>query len=560
MKAIRAAALCGLIHPLAAGAADGDPLMLLGAMLAIAASTFVSEDLACIGAGALAAQGGIGFAPAAFACFSGIFMGDALTMLTGRWLGRKALTRAPLRWVLSPQSVDRSAVWFSQRETAAIFVSRLLPGSRVATYFAAGVFSRRPGWILACMAAAAALWAPALVGASMLLGREFVERISGSAIGALLAAALCVLLLTRLARALATHRGRRMLAGAIKRWARWEFWPMWLFYPPVILHIARLAIRYRGLTFTACNPGIPASGIVGESKIDILDKLGQPGGYAEGSVARATLIPHTLPLEAQLARARAFMSEHALTYPVALKPNRGERGAGVSIARDDAAVERHLRASTDDTVIQAYVPTGASGGEYGVFYYRFPDEAHGRVFRITDKRMPVLTGDGVRTLEQLILDDPRAVAMARHYIQMQGTRAYEVIPSGGRVQLVELGTHSRGSIFLDGTALRTPALEAAIDRVSRRFDGFFFGRYDIRTADTEAFRRGEGFQVIELNGVTSEATSIYDPRYSVIDAYRTLFAQWRIAFEIGARNRARGARVLRLKDLWRLLRTRGRDD
>jgi hypothetical protein len=252
------------------------------------------------------------------------------------------------------------------------------------------------------------------------------------------------------------------------------------------------------------------------------------------------------------------MSGHALTYPIALKPDRGERGAGVSIARDDAALERHLRESLEDTVIQAYVPTGALGGEYGVFYYRLPNETRGRVFRITDKRMPVLTGDGVRTLETLILDDPRAVAMARRYIEMQGARAGDIIAAGEQVQLVELGTHSRGSIFLDGSALLTPALEAAIDRISKRFDGFYFGRYDIRTQDTEAFRRGEAFQVIELNGVTSEATSIYDPKYTVTDAYRTLFEQWRLAFRIGAENRARGAKVLGLRDLARLIRARGR--
>jgi len=52
-------------------------------------------------------------------------------------------------------------------------------------------------------------------------------------------------------------------------------------------------------------------------------------------------------------------------------------------------------------------------------------------------------------------------------------------------------------------------------------------------------RRGV-FQVIELNGVTSEATSIYDPAKALFDAYRTLFAQWRLAFAIGAENRERG--------------------
>ena len=46
--------------------------------------------------------------------------------------------------------------------------------------------------------------------------------------------------------------------------------------------------------------------------------------------------------------------------------------------------------------------------------------------------------------------------------------------------------------------------------------------------------------MIELNGVTSEATSIYDPKNSVFAAYGILFEQWRIAFEIGAQNRERG--------------------
>jgi hypothetical protein len=62
-------------------------------------------------------------------------------------------------------------------------------------------------------------------------------------------------------------------------------------------------------------------------------------------------------------------------------------------------------------------------------------------------------------------------------------------------------------------------------------------------------RAGRNLKVIELNGVTSEATSIYDPRNSVLAAWRVLFAQWRIAFEIGAQNRKRGARPA---GVWRL--------
>ena len=51
---------------------------------------------------------------------------------------------------------------------------------------------------------------------------------------------------------------------------------------------------------------------------------------------------------------------------------------------------------------------------------------------------------------------------------------------------------------------------------------------------------GRNMKIVELNGVTSEATHIYDPKLSLVDAYRVLFQQWRIAFEIGNLNRVRG--------------------
>ena len=111
---------------------------------------------------------------------------------------------------------------------------------------------------------------------------------------------------------------------------------------------------------------------------------------------------------------------------------------------------------------------------------------------------------------------------------------------------------SRGAIFLDGAHARTPALEDAVDRIGRAVDGFCFGRFDVRAESLEAFKDGR-FAVIELNGVTSEATNIYDPVNRLWTAYRILFAQWRIAFEIGAANRACGVTPTRLRDLFALV-------
>jgi hypothetical protein len=147
--------------------------------------------------------------------------------------------------------------------------------------------------------------------------------------------------------------------------------------------------------------------------------------------------------------------------------------------------------------------------------------------------------------------------MAPYYFKLHDDDLFDVPERGEAVQLVEIGTHSRGALFLDGTDLKTPALEAAIDRISKAFDGFFFGRYDIRTPSVEDFQQGRNLKVVELNGVTSEATSIYDPQNGVFEAYRVLMEQWRIAFEIGAENVRRGVRPSTVGELWRALRGTG---
>ena len=82
-------------------------------------------------------------------------------------------------------------------------------------------------------------------------------------------------------------------------------------------------------------------------------------------------------------------------------------------------------------------------------------------------------------------------------------------------------------------------------------DGFFIGRYDIRYASDDDLRAGHSFQIIELNGAASEATSIYDSRNSLLAAYRTLFRQWELVFAIGAENRRRGSKPTGLALLWR---------
>jgi hypothetical protein len=339
----------------------------------------------------------------------------------------------------------------------------------------------------------------------------------------------------------AVKRRRRNFVGWWKRRYRWEFWPPYLFYIPVVAYIAYLGIRFRSWTlFTAANPAIPAGGFVGESKHQILDHLKDAAQWLPCSALLVSGVP-----KERIAKAEEFMRQRGLQFPVVLKPDAGQRGSGVAIVRSPEQLSEYLTHSSFPAILQEYV----AGEEYGIFYYRYPGSNRGRVFSVTEKRMPVLLGDGKCTLEELILADDRAVCMSGFYLRRNSDRTHRVPAAGESVQLVEIGTHCRGAIFLDGGELITPALEEVIDQIAKTFDGFFFGRFDIRVPSRQDIMTGRNIKIIELNGVTSEATHIYDPKLSLVEAYRVLFRQWRIAFEIGDFNRARGIRPASVADL-----------
>ena len=517
-------------------------------MVLLALATLVSEDLTCIGAGLLVARGAMDFVPATIACLLGIFIGDMLLYVAGRWIGPPALRRAPLKWMLKPNHLVRGAAFFQKQGPALVFATRFVPGTRLPTYFAAGMF-RAPflkfaGWFLL----AAAVWTPLLVGLARWLGGPLLgwfESFERYALLGLVAVILLLWMIVKIAVPLCSHRGRRLLLSSWRRKTRWEFWPMWLFYPPVVVCVLWLAIRYRSLTlFTAANPSIPHSGVIRESKSEILRGLGDVP-----EVARWRLVDLKAP-EVMLGELREFMTLQSLTFPVVLKPDVGERGSGVEVVHSEDAAQAYFAEAKEPTIAQEYI----RGREFGVFYYRYPDEAEGHLLSITDKRLIGVTGDGVTNLEALILEDDRAVCMAPFFIDQLGARLSEVPKVGEWVALTEVGTHCRGALFLDGGEHVTEPLRTCIDRVSRGFEGFYFGRYDLRVPSEEDLRLGRNLKVLELNGVTSESTDIYDPKHGLWHAYRTLFRQWQIAFEIGVRNREAGVKPSGVLALWTLMR------
>lgn len=520
----------------------------------LAALTFVTEDAVAVGGALLAALGRLGWPTAFWGVFLGIWAGDAVLYGLARRWGRGLLIHPRAqRWVL-PARLAAAERWFAERGTAALWLCRMIPGFRLPTYLAAGLL-RMPFLRFALATGVAAfVWTGAIFVFIRILGDQAINAL-GEVHGALLVLVGIGLVSALASRGAPPFRESRLgprLRGWLGRWARWEFWPPWVFYAPVVLHCLWLSIRHRGCTLpTVANPGMPHGGVVGESKFEILrDLMATSPEFTAAAIRIESGSPAT-----RLATLRAWMREQTLGFPVVLKPDLGQRGAGFRIVTGPGEALAHFHAIPAPLVAQRHVP---GPFEAGVFYVRRPGEPRGRILGITEKVFPRLIGDGLRTLEELLWDEPRARCLTSRYLERLGARTSEVLPAGETLALVQAGNHAQGCVFRDGAAWWTPALEERFDAISRRLSGFHFGRYDVRFSSLEAFRAGEDFRILELNGAAAEMTSIYDARHSLWTGYRTLFDQWRLAYEIGALNRQRGWRptppLVLLRTWWKAAR------
>ena len=508
-------------------------------------ATFVLEDAAAIGAGLLLAAGRISWPAAFLACFLGIWLGDMGLYALARFAGRNWFEKLVLK--KHSAKVARSENWFRERGTTILIFSRAIPGTRLPTYLAAGFLRVPLARFLIITGAAAFVWTFIILFLTQVFGAHITQWLGRYQSGSLFllgAGILLVVALQMLRRALMNFDWRKFSTG-FARWTRWEFWPMWLFYPPVAIHCLWLAVKYRGTMLpTVANPGIFSGGIVGESKMQTLRDL---MNTSPEFTAEAELLTGD-SAKARLISLHEICARTNISHPFILKPDLGQRGAGIKLIRNESQAEDYLKETSAPLLVQRF----AEGPhEAGIFYYRFPDQPRGHVFAITEKFFPVVAGNGKSTIAELVWRDDRARFMAEKYLQRLGARQNDVLAAGETQPLVQAGNHAQGCIFRDGMNLNSPALEQRIDEISRKVSGFFIGRYDIRFASAEDLRAGKNFQIIELNGAAAEATSIYDARNTLWSAYRTLFRQWDLVFAIGAENRRRGCATMKISDCWR---------
>jgi membrane protein DedA with SNARE-associated domain/pimeloyl-ACP methyl ester carboxylesterase len=531
-------------------------------VLLIIVGTFISEDLTVIAVGLLLVTGQIDYGVALLGCFLGIVLGDYGLWALGRFGGTRLL-RVPLfRRVVSEQQLEHWGRVLGRHTAKAVFLSRMLPGTRLPMYIAAGIVPGHNRKFLFWVTIAVGVWTPTLLILTGLIGPKllgFFETIFHGP-WAILAAFVVLVALLRIASLEATEIGRARLRAGIQRFVQPEFWPLWVFYSPLLVWLPMLALRHRSITvFTCANPGIPnGGGVVGEQKSRIVEGFANGGAPVLHAVVISPIDDDTLN-DQEIARRRAQTLLDALadpasglgSFPVVLKPDAGQRGFGVRIVENKERAIEYFEQAEGTVVAQRYDPGPC---EYGVLWARNMDlatdapmdERPGFIFSVTRKEFPVVEGDGESTLEQLIWKHPRYRMQGKVFQKRHEANRDLVLRKGEVYRLAKAGNHAQGTMFLDGADLITPELTEWAERAMQAYRDpggrIDFGRMDVRCPSEEDFRAGRNISIIECNGTFSESTNMYDPKRSIGFMYRTLFRQWSLLYRIGAGRRRDGAR------------------
>ncbi|GAB4022556.1 hypothetical protein [Spirosoma koreense] len=324
------------------------------------------------------------------------------------------------------------------------------------------------------------------------------------------------------------------------RLRHWEYWPFEVVYLPIFFYYSWLSIKARSLFFfSASNPFIETGGLLGESKADILDNI--PAEFKPTTL----LIPALTPIYLIVSQ----LMEHGLTYPLIAKPNVGERGWRVEKIESHGALVSYIQSNSVDFLIQEYVDEPL---ELGVFYYRMPGQQQGVVSSIVQKEFLSIRGNGRDCIENLIRQNERAILQLPALTEKYGNRFHEILPPGETITLVSIGNHCKGTKFLNANHLITPELTRVFDRISQSIDGFYFGRYDLRCRTVADLYAGKHIRILELNGAGAEPAHIYQPGFSLWEAYRVLFHHWRVLYVISRENHRRGIAYMTLDEAVRI--------
>ncbi len=317
----------------------------------------------------------------------------------------------------------------------------------------------------------------------------------------------------------------RKIKSFFTKLIQWEHWPTLMFYIPLIPFYIYSAFKYKHIVpYLIANPAIKYSGNGTESKFETLQLI--PEQYK----------PETILItpENNFNDILLLIEKSSIKFPLIAKPDIGFRGYLVKKIDTKNDLETYLHKNKVNIIIQEFIDYE---NECGLFYYRFPDEDKGKITSITLKKFLVVIGDGTSSLAELIMADKRAYLYYDLLQNIHKEKMLSIPKKDKAIKLTVIGNHSKGTQFINGNHLINNDLELMMDTLSKQIKQWYYGRLDIKYNTFEELTAGNNFKILEINGIISEPTHIYDPtNSSYFNAIKSIKNHWKIIYIIAKIN------------------------
>ncbi len=316
----------------------------------------------------------------------------------------------------------------------------------------------------------------------------------------------------------------RKIFDILFNWERWDYrikyipiYPFWLWY----------CLKARSFWFfTASNPTLTFGGFEGESKKEMYDQL-PPSTYSQTFY----ISPSFSFNEVERIVTKNF------TYPFAVKPDVGMMGFMFRKIDNIEALRAYHQKMPVNYLIQDLIKLPI---EVIVFYYRFPGKDSGVISGFLKKEMPEVVGDGISTLQQLILNyPPRTGFFPAELLSKHKPHLDEVIPAGEIFRLSWAANLSRGGKLISLAHEIDDRLLKIFDDLSNYTQHFYYGRYDIKCNSIEDLKNGH-FSILEFNGSGAEPHHAYGNGNTLFQAHKIFTDHWDVLYRISQSNHDKG--------------------
>jgi ATP-grasp domain len=300
---------------------------------------------------------------------------------------------------------------------------------------------------------------------------------------------------------------------------KFEYWPWKYVYMPIIPYYLYLAYKNKSMAFPShVNIGLPEGGFFNEDKKVMLKDISEK----------------YLPKSCFFYKNKEKVQFDLDFFPIVAKPLNAQRGSNVSIIKTAEELESYAKNLTQDFIVQEYVRYEI---ELAILYSRMPGESQGKVSSVTQKEFLSVTGNGHDSIWQLLETQERAMIIADDIKKNTKVDLEEILPIGIKKIVEPIGNHCRGTLFRNAAHLDFKKIALVADEILKDFEGFYYGRFDLKVKSIEDLYAGTNIKILELNGINADAAHIFDPDYKLFTAFKDIIWHWKRISDIALKNK-----------------------